>query len=362
MADQRFKADKGLQVAGGNAELTTQTTISGNVTVSNVATFGANVTLNGTTTFGANITTTSNGTLTIGASDKRVRIFAESLDLTGGFASTSNNADTVFGLDAANAGIIVKTGSGTGAVRTVVGSNTIVVTNGSGVSGNIGLVVPIQNGLFSNTTGVYVNASSISDGTLAISRGGTGAVSATAAIIALLPNTQGANVGRFLKAEASSVVWDPGVQGPIGFTGSQGPAGAGFTGSQGIPGVGFTGSQGNIGFTGSQGAGVTGFTGSQGNIGFTGSQGATGVGFTGSQGATGVGFTGSQGATGVGFTGSQGVGFTGSQGSTGVGFTGSQGNIGFTGSQGIQGTSGALIFVQTGNPGVQPAGSIWIYA
>jgi hypothetical protein len=95
-----------------------------------------------------------------------------------------------------------------------------------------------------------------------------------------------------------------------------------------------------------------------GSFGFTGSR---GVGFTGSQGN--LGFTGSQGA---GFIGSQGAGFTGSQGD--LGFTGSQGNIGFIGSQGAgpagpagyTGSSGAVIYVQSGNPGAAPTNSIWI--
>ena len=164
-----------------------------------------------------------------------------------------------------------------------------------------------------------------------------------------LPNTNNTNGDGYI-INGDLWVWDgtdwnnvgP-IQGPTGFTGSQGTQGViGFTGSQGTQGTtGFTGSQG-AGFTGSQG--VTGFIGSRGTIGFTGSQGA---GFTGSQGTAGfvgsIGFTGSQGA---GFTGSQGnQGFTGSQGPAGgegsTGFTGSQGQIGFTGSRGVTGFTGS---------------------
>lgn len=130
------------------------------------------------------------------------------------------------------------------------------------------------------------------------------------------------------------------TQNITGYTGSRGDTG--FTGSRGFTGSsGFTGSastvQGPQGFTGSQGAG---FTGSQGPRGFTGS-----VGFTGS-----LGFSGSRGFTGsastvqgpIGFTGSQGpIGFTGSVPGP-QGFAGSQGIIGFTGSVGFVGSSGTL--------------------
>ena len=201
-----------------------------------------------------------------------------------------------------------------------------------------------------------------------------------------------------------SSVGPPGLQGNIGYTGSQGIQGA----------QGYTGSQGDIGYTGSQGTqGITGFTGSKGdtglgfaiaksynsvaaltadtsptgivagqfaiietgnvdnpensrlylwngsvysyvsdlsgNIGLTGPQGS--IGFTGSQGIQGItGFTGSKGADGIigvdGYTGSRGdVGYTGS-----IGFSGSQGTIGYTGSTGNQGTIG-----YTGSIGTQGA-------
>ncbi len=97
--------------------------------------------------------------------------------------------------------------------------------------------------------------------------------------------------------------------------------------------TGYTGSRGDLGYTGSRGfTGSTGFTGSastvQGPTGFTGSQ---GVGFTGSQGLRG--YTGSQGITG--FVGSRGAtGFTGSQG-----FDGSQGYTGSRGLTVLSGTT-----------------------
>jgi len=63
------------------------------------------------------------------------------------------------------------------------------------------------------------------------------------------------------------------IQGPTGYTGSQG--------------VGYTGSQGNVGYTGSVGEG---YTGSKGDLGYTGSQGQQGLrGYTGSGGGGGGG-------------------------------------------------------------------------
>ncbi len=125
-----------------------------------------------------------------------------------------------------------------------------------------------------------------------------------------------------------------------GYTGSRGDTG--FNGSRGFTGsTGFTGSastvQGPLGYTGSQGAG---FTGSQGPRGYTGS-----VGYTGS-----LGFSGSRGFTGSASTVQGPIGFTGSTGFTGsastvqgpIGFTGSQGITGFVGSVGFVGSSGVL--------------------
>ena len=339
MVDQRFKADKGLQVAGGNTELTTNTFINANLQVNSISTFTANLSINATTEMNGNLVPSSGGSLSVGESAKRVSLFVSQFSYSNATQTslpvTANNSDTVFGLDAANTGIIVKTGDKTGTVRSVVGGNTVSITNGTGVGGNISLSATLHTGLSSNSSGIFVNASSINTGVLPIAQGGTSSSNSMQAVLNLLPNTAGANTGRYLKAQSSSeVVWDPGIAGERGYTGSQGPTGIGFTGSTGFVGSqGATGFTGSIGFTGSQGA--TGFVGSQGSTGFTGSQGATGVGFTGSQGATVVGFTGSQGATG--FVGSQGatvVGFTGSQGATVVGFTGSKGDTGFVGSQG----------------------------
>ncbi len=125
-----------------------------------------------------------------------------------------------------------------------------------------------------------------------------------------------------------------------GYTGSRGDLG--YTGSRGYTGSsGFTGSastvQGPLGYTGSQGAG---FTGSQGPRGYTGS-----VGFTGS-----LGFSGSRGFTGSASTVQGPIGYTGSTGFTGsastalgpIGYTGSQGTTGFVGSVGFVGSSGVL--------------------
>jgi hypothetical protein len=253
------------------------------------------------------------------------------------------------------------------------GTTGITITNGNGVSGNPTIDIAFQSGLFANTTGVYVNASSVAVGTLPIGRGGTGGPDRVTGLNNLLPTQNVAVTDYVLRTDGTNASWVL-ATGPVGFTGSVGPTGptgptgaVGFTGSAGTNGTnGFTGSAGPQGFTGPTGptgpVGFTGSAGTNGTNGFTGSVGPQGpagptgptggIGFTGSAGTngstgptgpTGIGFTGSAGTNGsVGFTGSAGTnGSTGPQGPQGaIGFTGSRGTTGFTGSAGTNGGTG----------------------
>jgi hypothetical protein len=397
MANNRFKVDNGLVVTGNtefyqridsfaNAHFQNDLfVVSGNLTVNGTLIY-ANVVIGnggirsiadqqdlGNTTnrfnlFGYRVqiddtlVPLANGVL-IGNTTRRFEVFSNNLNTTtisvGAtslnatyYDATAKSANTINGLYAN--GIIVRTGNTSAVARSInVSSNGIVITNGDGIAGNPTLNLAFGSGMFANTTGMYVNLSSVSVGTLPITRGGTGGPDRATALNNLLP-TQNVSVADYvLKTDGTNASWVQAV-GPTGFTGSRGATG--FTGSQGV--IGFTGSQGSIGFTGSAGTngtnGAQGFTGSQGVIGFTGSAGTNGTngsqGFTGSQGP--IGFTGSRGD--VGFTGSQGsTGPTGPNGPTGpTGFTGSastvQGPTGPTGTAGPPGPTGPTGFTGSG--------------
>ena len=351
MANNRFKVDNGLVVTG-NAEFYQRIdsfanahfqndlfVVSGNLVVNGTLIY-ANVVVGlggiraiadqqdvGNTTNRFNIygyrvqvddslVPLANG-VAAGNTTRRFEVFANNLNATtitigaGGsinsvyYSGTASNANTVGGL--VDTGIVVKTGPSTAVARTIVTSTDgVTITNGNGVSGNPAINIALQSGLFSNTSGIYVNASSVAVGTLPISRGGTGGPDRVTGLNNLLPIQNVSVASYVLQTDGTNASWVL-ATGPTGYSGSQGIIG--FTGSQGI--IGFTGSAGTNGFWGS-----VGFTGSRGIIGFTGSQGV-------------VGFTGSAGTNG--FWGS--VGYTGSA-STVIGFTGSQGQIGYTGSFG----------------------------
>jgi hypothetical protein len=379
MANNRFKVDNGLAVSG-NAEFYQRIDAHANAHFNNdLFVVSGNLVVNGTLVY-ANVVVGLGGIRAIadqqdvgnttnrfnvfgyrvqvddtlvplangvpmGNTTRRFEVFAntinvaDAISLPGGqsinstiYTGTASNANTVGNL-AAN-GIVVRTGDSTAVARIITtGTAGVTITNGNGVSGNPSIDITFQSGLFSNSSGVYVNATSIAVGTLPVTRGGTGGPDRATAINNLLPAQSPSVADYVLRTNGTDVSWVQAV-GPTGFTGSRG-----FTGSAGATGgLGFTGSQGDRGFTGSAGTngfwGSVGFTGSKGDIGFTGSQGDRG--FTGSRGIDGywgsVGFTGSRGA--VGFTGSIGdLGYTGSSGYSGSqGYTGSQGDIGYTGS------------------------------
>lgn len=379
MANNRFKVDNGLVVTG-NAEFYQRIDSFANAHFRNdLFVVSGNLVVNGTIVY-ANVVVGNGGIRSIadqqdlgnttnrfnlfgyrvqiddtlvpiangvaaGNTTRRFEVFANNLNATtitigsGGsinttyYSGTASNANTVGNLDAN--GIIVKTGTSTAVARMITtGTTGINITNGNGVSGNPTIDIAFQSGLFANTTGVYVNASSVAVGTLPIGRGGTGGPDRVTGLNNLLPTQNVAVADYVLRTDGTNASWVL-ATGPVGFTGSVGPTGP-------------TGPTGAVGFTGSAGTnGTNGFTGSAGPQGFTGPTGPTGgIGFTGSAGTNGS--TGPTGPTGIGFTGSAGtngsLGFTGSTGAQGpqgaIGFTGSRGTTGFTGSAGTNGSTG----------------------
>lgn len=368
MANNKFKADNGI-VVSGNSEFYQRIDAYANAFFNNdLFVVSGNLTVNGTLVY-ANVVIGQGGIVAVadqqpvgnttnrfnffaynvqvdnymyplangvpmGNTTRRFEVFANTLNtvnitLPSGqsinstyYSGTASNANTVGG--ATGTGVYVKTGPSTATVRTItLGSNGLSLTNGDGVAGDPTLSLTFGSGaLFANTTGMFVNASALTVGTLPITRGGTGAPDRASALNNLLPTQNNSVIDYVLRTNGTDASWVAAV-GPTGFTGSRG-----FTGSQGAIGA--------LGYTGS--AGTNGFWGSQGPIGFTGS-----TGFTGSLG--GVGYTGSPGTNGtnglLGYTGSRG--FTGSQGSAGA--------VGFTGSAGTNGTQGPIGYTGSGASG-----------
>jgi hypothetical protein len=468
-ANSRFKVDNGL-VASGNAIFYDRVDVEANAHFKNdLFVVSGNLVVNGSLIY-ANVTIGQGGVLLIadqqplgntsnrfnaflydtisystlrpnanggalGTTTARFDVFANnitltnSLQLTGGggvnsslYTGTASNANTVYNISAN--GIVVRTGTGTGTTVSIASTDGLSVLNGNGVAGNPTISFVANAGLFTNTAGVWVNASAITVGTLPTTRGGTGGN-----INNLLP-TQSAGVKGYVLSSngADGVLYWSALAGPQGAQGATGAQGAqGATGSQGPIGVqgsastvpgpqgaqGITGAQGAQGTTGSQGPqgpsvqgptgpqGAQGIQGPQGPQGTTGAQGAAST-VAGPQGATGAqgpqgpqgaqGLTGAQGAASSvagpqGAIGAQGPqGATGAQGPSGLngaqGATGAQGAAGasITGAQGPQGaqgsasgavapilrhvtagfTSGGQVFVTGSTPTASAAGDIWI--
>lgn len=312
MANTRFKADHGI-VATGNSEFYHIVNVYANAYFQNdLFIVSGNLVVNGTLIY-ANVTVDAGGIIPasdqepLGNTTNRFDVFAYNVDVYGSvepgansvtlgtaskrfdgffedlnvanvvtvgtatinstmFSGSSNNASSVGGATAN--GFLVRTGSGTATSRTIAVANGLSISNANGVSGNPTISFTFGSGFLANTTGLYVNASAISVGTLPLNRGGTGSATQQDAINALLPSQTG-NGGKALTTDGSNPSWSS----VVGYTGSKGDIGS----------TGYTGSQGNLGYTGSQGSqGVIGYTGSQGDIGYTGSLGSTG--YTGSVG------------------------------------------------------------------------------
>lgn len=435
-ANNRFKVDNGL-VASGNAIFYDRVDVAANAYFNNdLFVVSGNLVVNGTLVY-TNVTvgtggvllsadqqplgntsnrfnaflydTISYGTLrpnsnggALGTTTARFDIFANNITLTntlqlaGGvtvnsslYTGTASNANTVYNISAN--GIVVRTGTGTGTTRTITSANGITITNGDGVSGNPTLTFANGTGLSVNSTGVHVDLSAVTTGTLAVARGGTGgnvnnllpAQSSGVAGYVLSTNGAGGGLAWTQLAGPQGPQGATGAQGPIGLTGAQGPTGA--QGAQGaastVPGPqGATGAQGPQGVTGATGAQGPSVQGPQGPTGAQGPQGPQGpTGLTGPQGATGAASTvaGPQGPAGA--QGPQGpTGLTGATGATGAqGPAGSNGATGPQGPQGPQGsaasaaapllrhttagyTSGGLVFVSSTQPTASNQGDIWI--
>jgi hypothetical protein len=232
MANNVFKVDNGLTVSGGDlrvvnanaVDLRANTSVTGDASVSaNLAVTGntslARTTISGnflpnangrvigdtTSTFdthtGNNIVygrlnPVSNG-IPLGTAstqwdvNARDVIAANSIVVAGvvtinslGVSATTTNANNVYGLT--TTGIVVRTGAAAGNTRTITaGDSTITVTNGDGVSGNPTISVPLNAGLFSNTQGLFVNASAVTNGVLPVLYGGTGQTTRTNAFVNL---------------------------------------------------------------------------------------------------------------------------------------------------------------------------------
>ena len=468
-ANNRFKVDNGL-VASGNAIFYDRVDVEANAHFKNdLFVVSGNLVVNGSLVY-ANVTIGQGGVLLIadqqplgntsnrfnaflydtisystlrpnanggalGTTTARFDVFANNITVTNTvnfpsgagvnstlYTGTASNANTVYNISAN--GIVVRTGTGTGTTVSIVSTDGLSVLNGNGVAGNPTISFVANAGLFTNTAGVWVNASAITVGTLPTTRGGTGGN-----INNLLP-TQSAGVKGYVLSSngADGVLYWSALAGPQGVQGATGAQGAqGATGSQGPIGVqgsastvpgpqgaqGITGAQGAQGTTGSQGPqgpsvqgptgpqGAQGIQGPQGPQGTTGAQGAAST-VPGPQGAQGLqGAQGPQGAQGI--TGAQGAastvpgpqgaqGLQGAQGATGAqgpgglngaqGATGAQGPAGssITGPQGPQGaqgsasgavapilrhvtagfTSGGQVFVTGSTPTASAAGDIWI--
>ena len=438
-ANSRFKVDNGL-VASGNAIFYDRVDVQANAFFNNdLFVVSGNLVVNGSLVY-ANVVvgqggifliadqqplgntinrfnaflydTTSFGTLrpnanggALGTTTERFQVFANNITVTNTvnfpsgaavnstlYTGTASNANTVYNIS--TNGVVVRTGAGTGAARTIASSNGISITNGDGVSGNPTVAFVANAGLTANAGGVWVDASAITVGTLPTARGGTGGsinnllpaqsagttgyVLSSSGATATLSWTQlagpqgpqgaqgaqgsqgitGAQGAQGAQGAASAVAGPQGIQGPQGPQGPQGLTGAqgaastvpgatvqgptGAQGPQGPQGIGTTGPQGAQGPIGPQGIqGIQGPQGPQGPQGLTGAQGAASTvqGPTGAQGAQGA-----QGAAGASVTGAQGA--QGAQGATGASVTGAQGAQGaqgasVTGAQGAQGAQGA---------------------
>jgi hypothetical protein len=422
-ANNRFKVDNGL-VASGNAIFYDRVDVEANAHFKNdLFVVSGNLVVNGSLVY-ANVTIGQGGVLLIadqqplgntsnrfnaflydtisystlrpnanggalGTTTARFDVFANNITVTNTvnfpsgagvnsslYTGTASNANTVYNISAN--GIVVRTGTGTGTTVSIASTDGLSVLNGNGVAGNPTISFVANAGLFTNTAGVWVNASAITVGTLPTTRGGTGGN-----INNLLP-TQSAGVKGYVLSSngADGVLYWSALAGPQGAQGATGAQGAqGATGSQGPIGVqgsastvpgpqgaqGITGAQGAQGTTGSQGPqgpsvqGPTGPQGAQGIIGPQGPQGTTGAQgaastVAGPQGATGAqgpqGPTGPQGLTGAQGAASSVAGPQGAQGLQGAqGATGPQGSPGINGAQGATGAQGAAGSSITGAQG-----------
>ncbi|TXH51539.1 MAG: hypothetical protein E6Q97_18235 [Desulfurellales bacterium] len=116
---------------GGGGGSGTVTSVGASTTVSGLGFSGSPVTTTGTLSLTGTVAVASGGTGATDASGAR-----SALSLVPGTDVQTYDSDLAAVAALANAGIIVRTGAGTVAARTITGDSEAVVSNGDGVSGN----------------------------------------------------------------------------------------------------------------------------------------------------------------------------------------------------------------------------------
>lgn len=120
-----------LPAGGGGGGSGTVTSVGGSTTVSGLGFSGSPVTTSGTLSLTGTVAVASGGTGATDASGART-----ALSLVPGVDVQAYDVDLAAIAALANSGIIVRTGSGTVAARTITGDTEVSVSNGDGVSGN----------------------------------------------------------------------------------------------------------------------------------------------------------------------------------------------------------------------------------
>ena len=120
-----------LPAGGGGGGSGTVTSVGASTTVSGLGFSGSPVTESGTLSLTGTVAVASGGTGATDASGART-----ALSLVPGADVQAYDVDLAAIAALANSGIIVRTGSGTVAARTITGDSEAVVSNGDGVSGN----------------------------------------------------------------------------------------------------------------------------------------------------------------------------------------------------------------------------------
>jgi len=134
----KFVRDDGTLAvpAGGGGGSGTVTSVGASSSVSGLGFSGSPVTTSGTLSLTGTVAVASGGTGATDASGART-----ALSLVPGTDVQAYDADLDAIAALANAGIVVRTGAGTVAARTITGDSEISVTNGDGVSGNPTLAI-----------------------------------------------------------------------------------------------------------------------------------------------------------------------------------------------------------------------------
>ena len=172
----------------GNVVFNDRLTVSNTFTASNAAVFSNTVSISGNASFASNVSFTANVSFVANVDiSQRLSVtnavsFSNTLSVTGtttlraisangglgsaGQVLTSNGTSTFWSTVSSGGGTVTSVGSGNG-------------LTGGPITGSGSLSVLANTGLFANNNGLFVNATSIAVGTLAVGRGGTGATTFT---------------------------------------------------------------------------------------------------------------------------------------------------------------------------------------